>query len=117
VSLLSDLNNDKNIDSNLRDVVSEVNLKRAISLVTNGGEESKLKEVYKTVTGKDAMSFTVDEVKDFQTKLRNSLVVIQRLTGGNAGLYGLLTGKLDAYAANIKDLHADQRKIDVDTVK
>lgn len=117
VTSLSDLNNDKNIDAALRDVVNEDVLKRAISRVTNGGEESKLKEVFQRVTGKEATTFTPTEVADFQTKLRNSLVVIQRLTGGNAGLYGLLAGDLSNYATKIKNIPTDQRTIDIDTVK
>lgn len=117
VTSLSDLNNDKNIDAALRDVVNEDVLKRAISRVTNGGEESKLQEVFQRVTGKEATTFTPTEVADFQTKLRNSLVVIQRLTGGNAGLYGLLAGDLSNYATKIKEIPADKRTIDIDMVK
>jgi hypothetical protein len=117
VTSLSDLNNDKNIDAALRDVVNEDVLKRAISRITNGGEESKLKEVFQRVTGKEATTFTPTEVADFQTKLRNSLVVIQRLTGGNAGLYGLLAGDLSNYATKIKAIPAVNRTIDIDTVK
>ena len=99
MKLLSDLNNDTDIDSTLRNVVNEDVLKRAISRVTSGGEEAKLKEVYQRITGKEATTFTPQEVKEFQTKLRTSLLMIQKITGGNAGLYGLLMGNLDAYMA------------------
>ena len=101
MKLLSDLNNDTHIDSTLRNVVNEDVLKRAISRVTSGGEEAKLKEVYQRITGKEATTFTSQEVTEFQTKLRTSLLMIQKITGGNAGLYGLLMGNLDAYMARV----------------
>lgn len=80
ISRLADLNNDSEIDASLRDVVNEDVLLRALSYVTNGGQEDKVKKVYKTVTGNDVTNFSAEEVKDFQTKLRTSLMMIQKLT-------------------------------------
>lgn len=113
---LADLSGDGGIDATLRDVVSESDLKRAISRVTEGGNEDKMKKVYEKVTGKEATTFTPDEVKEFQTKLRASLMMIQKLTGGNAGLYGLLKGELNAYVVNIQKL-TPKPEVSVDTVK
>ena len=117
ISLLADLNNDSKIDASLRDVVNEDVLKKALSRVTEGGKEDKVKEVYKTVTGNDvSVPLSPESVKEFQTKLRTSLVMIQKLTGGNAGLYGLLIGKLDAYAAQVKKLDP-KPEVKVDEMK
>jgi hypothetical protein len=114
---LADLNNDKNIDATLRDVVNEDVLLRTLSRVTNGGEEEKMKEVFKRVTGNDVTTFNPDEVKEFQTKLRTSLMVINQLTSGNAGLIALLTGNLEGYMANIQKIPTEKRNINVDTLK
>ena len=54
IARLSDLNNDSVIDGTLRDVVNENVLRRALSQLTNGGDEESMKAMYKRVTGKDA---------------------------------------------------------------
>lgn len=117
ISLLADLNNDSKIDASLRDVVNEDVLKKALSRVTEGGKEDKVKEVYQKVTGKDvSIPLSPESIKEFQTKLRTSLVMIQKLTGGNAGLYGLLTGQLEKYAAQVKKLNP-KPEVKVDEMK
>lgn len=116
ISALSDLNNDALIDSSLRDVVNEDALKTAISRLTNGGEEAKMRDVFKNVTGKDVRNFSPDEIKEFQTKLRTSLTMLQYLTGGNAGLYGLLSGNLSPYINGIKKLNP-KPEVKIDDVK
>ena len=49
------------------------------------------------MTGKAPTDYNAAEVKEFQSKLRTSLIVLNQLGGGNAGLIALLQGNTKAY--------------------
>lgn len=106
VDRLANLDGNTTIDRGTKDIVDEHELARVLSYATAGGDEARLKAVYKQVTGNDAVdvkNLTDAEVKDFQSKLRTSLIVLNQLGGGNAGLNALLLGKTAEYMKLVAD--------------
>lgn len=84
IDRLANLDGSSHIEKGTKDIVDEDVLAQALSRATNGGDATQLGEVFTRITGKAPTTYTDSEVKEFQSKLRTSLIVLNQLGGGNA---------------------------------
>lgn len=96
--LLADLDNNKSIGKETKNIVNEDTLHQAINQVI--GSWVSIEQIYTNVTGKKS-DFSEKGVRVFQEMLVAQLSLFQQLTWANAWLYALLWGKFDSFSKEI----------------
>lgn len=115
--LLADLDNNKSIGKEAKNIINEDKLHQAIHQVI--GSWVSIEQIYTNVTGK-VPTFSEankeEEVKVFQEMLVSQLSLFQQLTWANAWVYALLWGNFDVFSKEIGKKIKEWKKFDVQSV-
>ena len=98
INALADLDRDDTVESEVKNIVNEDRLKNALDRAIADGVS--LDAVYKNVTG-ISPNWSPEGVNQFQDSLIETMNIVKSLTGWNAWMVALMTGKLDMYLTEV----------------